>query len=67
METQLPVIGGGLLTNALMTEEMLQNDRIDLFFLGQELLRNPYWALKASQDLHEDIQWPVPYQRSKTI
>lgn len=63
--TKLPVIGGGLLTSALMTEEMLQNDRVDLVFLGRELLRNPYWTLQASLELKEDTEWPVPYQRSK--
>ena len=63
--TKLPVIGGGLVTSALMTEEMLQNDRLDLVFLGRELLRNPYWVLDASQNLQDDFEWPIPYQRSK--
>ncbi|MBF4693591.1 NADPH dehydrogenase NamA [Fusibacter ferrireducens] len=63
--TNLPVIGGGLLTSALMAEEMLQNNRVDLFFLGRELLRNPYWALQASNELQADIDWPKPYQRSR--
>lgn len=65
--TNLPVIGGGLVTSALMAEEMVQNNRTDLVFLGRELLRNPYWPLEAAKKLQDDIQWPVQYIRSKEV
>jgi len=48
-----------------MAEEILNNDRADLIFLARELLRNPYWALKAAKELGDNIEWPVQYQRSK--
>jgi NADPH2 dehydrogenase len=59
--TNLPVIGGGLVTSALMVEEILQNDRADLVYLGRELLRNPYWTLQAAKELQDDTEWPVQY------
>jgi NADPH2 dehydrogenase len=65
--TNLPVIGGGLVTSALMVEEILQNNRADLVFLGRELLRNPYWPLEAAKELQDDIEWPVQYLRSKEV
>lgn len=65
--TNLPVIAGGLVTSALMVEEILQNNRADLVFLGRELLRNPYWPLQAAKELQDDIDWPVQYLRSKEI
>ena len=63
--TGLPVIGGGLVTNSLLAEEILQNNRSHLVFLGRELLRNPFWPLKAAKELQEDIEWPRQYLRSK--
>lgn len=61
----LPVIGGGLITHPEMAEEILKNHRSDLIYLGRELLRNPYWPLKASRTLNHNIDWPLQYERSK--
>jgi len=64
---QLPTVVGGLVTETQMAEEILENQRGDLIFLGRELLRNPYWVLQASQDLGADIQWPKAYERGKRV
>ena len=64
-QTGLPTIAGGLITNPLMAEEILRNNRSDLVFLGRELLRNPYWPLHAAKEVRDDIKWPVQYERSK--
>ncbi len=64
-ETDLPTIAGGLITNPLMAEEILRNNRSDLVFLGRELLRNPYWPLHAAKEVRDDIKWPMQYERSK--
>ncbi|WP_163194898.1 NADPH dehydrogenase NamA [Clostridium thermarum] len=63
--TGLSVIAGGLLTTADQCEEVLQAAKADMIFLGRELLRNPYWTLKAAHDLKTEIQWPVQYERGK--
>jgi NADPH2 dehydrogenase len=63
--TSLPVIAGGLITSSLMAEEILQNNRADMIFLGRELLRNPHWPLYAAHELHEEIEWPQQYLRGK--
>lgn len=64
-ETKLPVIAGGLISEAEMAEEIVSNNRADMVFLGRELLRNPYWPLNAAKKLGYDIDWPVQYERSK--
>jgi len=64
-ETKLPVIAGGLITEAEMAEEIVSNNRADMVFLGRELLRNPYWPLYAAKKLGYDIDWPVQYERAK--
>ncbi|MGV8980818.1 NADPH dehydrogenase NamA [Clostridium sp.] len=63
----LITIGGGLITSPLMAEEMLCNGRSDLVYLGRELLRNPYWAFAAANQLKETIEWPIQYQRSNIV
>lgn len=64
-KTGLPVIGGGLVTSAVMAEEIVQNNRADMVFLGRELLRNPYFAVSAASELKYDFQWIRQYDRSK--
>ncbi|WP_100372516.1 NADPH dehydrogenase NamA [Bacillus sp. FJAT-45037] len=53
----------GMITSGLQAEEILRNERADLIFIGRELLRNPYWALQAANDLNTEIEAPVQYQR----
>lgn len=66
-KTGLPVIAGGLISVPDMAEEVVQNDRAELIFLGRELLRNPYWPLEAAHELKAEIGWPKQYERGKFI
>ena len=63
--TGLPVIAGGLIIDPHMAEEILQNNRADMIFLGRALLRNPYWPLQADHELSNEISWPQQYDRAK--
>jgi len=53
----------GLITSPLHAEEILQNGRADMIFLARELLRDPYWAFRASKELGAEIEVPIPYER----
>ncbi|RKQ37727.1 NADPH dehydrogenase NamA [Oceanobacillus halophilus] len=53
----------GLITSGLQAEEILQNDRANLVFIGRALLRNPYWAKAAAEELREEIEIPKQYKR----
>jgi 2,4-dienoyl-CoA reductase-like NADH-dependent reductase (Old Yellow Enzyme family) len=60
--------GAGIMTGAvgLITEpghanEIVTSGDADLVFLARELLREPYWALKAEQELGAETSWPTPY------
>lgn len=55
----------GLITSASQAEAILQEEKADLILLGRELLRNPYFPLKAAKELGDDIVWPVQYVRAK--
>lgn len=66
-KTGFMVIAGGLIKDAVMAEEMLQNHRCDMVFFGREFLRNPYFTLQAANELEEAIEWPKQYIRSKIV
>ena len=51
----------GLITEARQANEIITGGDADLVFIGRELLREPYWALKAEHELGADPTWPVPY------
>ncbi|WP_203361998.1 NADPH dehydrogenase NamA [Bacillus sp. REN10] len=59
----VPVGAVGMITSGLQAEEILQNDRADLIFIGRELLRDPYWPRTAAKQLHAEINAPVQYKR----
>lgn len=64
-ETNLPVIGGGLVIDPTMAEAVLRDNRVDLVFIGRELLRNPYWPMSAAQRLGVSFAWQKQYERAK--
>ncbi|MGG1551829.1 NADPH dehydrogenase NamA [Paenibacillus ferrarius] len=62
-EAGIPVGTVGLITSAQQAEEILQNGRADLIFLGRALLRDPYWARTAARELQAEIAPPPSYSR----
>ncbi len=55
----------GLITTSKEAEEILQQGKADLIFMAREFLRDPYFALRAAHELHENVRWPVQYERAK--
>ncbi len=53
----------GLITSGVQAEEILQNNRADLIFIGRELLRDPYWPKNAAKELRTSVEAPVQYGR----
>ncbi|MDR6552989.1 NADPH dehydrogenase NamA [Paenibacillus qinlingensis] len=62
-QAAIPVGAVGLITEPQQAEELLQNNRADLVFLGRVLLRDPYWARSAAHALRVELVPPTPYQR----
>jgi len=62
-EVQIKTGAVGLITSGLQAEEILQNNRADLVFIGRSLLRNPYWAKVAADELNYQLQAPKQYER----
>lgn len=63
-EVEIATGAVGLITNPLHAEEILKNNRADLIFMARELLRNPYWPLKAANELGIEITGPGQYSKA---
>lgn len=51
----------GLITEATHANEIVTGGDADLVLIARELLREPYWALKAEQALDAEATWPISY------
>jgi 2,4-dienoyl-CoA reductase-like NADH-dependent reductase (Old Yellow Enzyme family) len=51
----------GMITDPSYASEIITEGDADLVFLGREILREPYWALKAARDLEGEACWPIQY------
>ena len=60
-EAGIPTGAVGLITSPEDADETITGGDADLVFIGRELLREPYWALKAAQQLDGEPAWPIPY------
>jgi len=63
-EAQIPAGTVGMITGAAQAEHILRTGQADLVFLARELLRDPYWPLRAAQELHDSTPWPPQYLRA---
>lgn len=63
-EAEIPTGAVGLITAAAQAEHILRTGQADLVLLAREFLREPYWALKAAEELGDTISWPAQYLRA---
>ncbi len=55
----------GLITSPQQADHILRTGQADIVTLARELLRDPYWPLRAAAELHAEISWPNQYLRAK--
>jgi 2,4-dienoyl-CoA reductase-like NADH-dependent reductase (Old Yellow Enzyme family) len=55
----------GMITEPAQADAIITSGQADLVFLAREMLREPYWALKAGRALGQEQRWPVQYERAK--
>lgn len=48
-------------TDPKEADDIVTGGDADLVLFGRELLREPYWALKAQHAFEEEPDWPVQY------
>jgi len=55
----------GLITQPAQAEEIVRAGKADAVLLARELLRDPYWPLRAAHALGAFVDWPPQYLRGK--
>lgn len=55
----------GLITEPGQADEIIGSGQADLVFLARQLLRDPYFPLRAAHELGIEVKWPVQYERGK--
>jgi 2,4-dienoyl-CoA reductase-like NADH-dependent reductase (Old Yellow Enzyme family) len=54
----------GLITAPAQADDIIRRGDADVVLLARELLRDPYWPLRAGRVLGRPAPWPVQYQRA---
>jgi len=60
-EAEIKTGAVGMITEPGHANEIITEGDADLVFVGRELLRQPYWALRAEHELGAEPSWPIPY------
>jgi len=55
----------GLITTPQQANEIIEKGKADIVLLARELLRDPYFPLRAAQELNAEVAWPKQYERAK--
>jgi len=54
----------GMITSPVQADHIIRSGQADLVLLARELLRDPYWPLRAARELGHPSPWPAQYVRS---
>lgn len=54
----------GLITGAAQADEVIRSGQADMVLLAREMLRDPYWPMRAAAELGQVMAWPAQYLRA---
>ncbi|BDG10347.1 NADH:flavin oxidoreductase/NADH oxidase [Anaeromyxobacter paludicola] len=54
----------GMITSPAQADHIIRSGQADLVLLARELLRDPYWTLRAARELRQEGPWPKQYLRA---
>jgi 2,4-dienoyl-CoA reductase-like NADH-dependent reductase (Old Yellow Enzyme family) len=54
----------GLITGSAQADHIVRSGQADCVLLARELLRDPYWPLRAARELGYKTPWPIQYLRA---
>jgi 2,4-dienoyl-CoA reductase-like NADH-dependent reductase (Old Yellow Enzyme family) len=55
----------GMITAPEQAQHILTTGQADVVLLAREMLRDPYWPLRAAGVLKQQITWPKQYERAR--
>ncbi|MGA8713513.1 MAG: oxidoreductase, partial [Roseiarcus sp.] len=63
-EADIATAAVGMITSPAQADQIIRTGQADLVLLARELLRDPYWPLRAAQELGYPMPWPAQYLRA---
>jgi len=60
-EAKIKTAAVGMITDVAQADEIVMEGDADLVMIGRELLRQPYFALRAQAEIDAKPSWPVQY------
>jgi 2,4-dienoyl-CoA reductase-like NADH-dependent reductase (Old Yellow Enzyme family) len=54
----------GMITSSVQAEHVILTGQADAVVIAREMLRDPYWPLRAARELGQPVSWPVQYLRA---
>ena len=54
----------GFITSPAQADHIIRSGQADMVLLAREMLRDPYWPLRAARELGYPTTWPVQYLRA---
>lgn len=54
----------GMITEPVQADYIIRTGQADVVLLAREMLRDPYWPLRAAQALKKQNRWPPQYARA---
>jgi len=54
----------GMITSPVQAEHIMVTGQADAVMIARELLRDPYWPLRAARELGQATSWPIQYLRA---
>lgn len=61
----MPTGAVGIIVSASQAEDIVASGEADLVIMAREMLRDPYFPLRAARELGVEVKWPVQYERAK--
>jgi 2,4-dienoyl-CoA reductase-like NADH-dependent reductase (Old Yellow Enzyme family) len=63
-ETGVATGAVGMITSPAQADHIIRTGQADLVLLAREMLRDPYWPLRAARELGQKFAWPGQYLRA---
>lgn len=63
-DAEMPTGAVGLITTPTQADDIVRRGQADCVLLARELLRDPYWPLRAAAELKRPMAWPPQYLRA---
>jgi 2,4-dienoyl-CoA reductase-like NADH-dependent reductase (Old Yellow Enzyme family) len=64
-EAEVSTAAVGMITSPSHADAIVRSGQADFVFLARQLLRDPYWPLRAARELGATIAWPPQYERAR--